>query len=46
MKDGSKIKSQSIDELVQMRQRIAELGASEAERKRADKALKESEELS
>ncbi|MGB2798483.1 MAG: PAS domain S-box protein [Dehalococcoidia bacterium] len=43
MKDAEKIKSQLIDELVQMRQRIAELEASEAERKKAEEALRESE---
>ncbi|MCK4722568.1 MAG: PAS domain S-box protein, partial [Dehalococcoidia bacterium] len=44
MKDTKKTKSQLIDELVQMRQRVAELEASEAERKRAEEALQESEE--
>jgi len=43
MKDQDKTKEQLINELVEMRQRVAELEASETERKRAEKALQESE---
>jgi PAS domain S-box-containing protein len=43
MKDKDKTKEQLINELVEMRQRIAELGASETERKRAEEALWERE---
>ncbi|MFQ6083013.1 MAG: HD domain-containing phosphohydrolase [Candidatus Aminicenantia bacterium] len=38
MKDGDKTKEQLINELVEMRQRIAELKASETKRKRAEEA--------
>lgn len=40
MKDEYKTKEQLIDELGKMRQRITELEASEAERKRAEEALR------
>ena len=43
MKDEDRTKEQLIDELVEMRHRIAELEASETERKRAEEALRESE---
>ena len=43
MKDEDKTKKQLINELTELRQRIAELQASEAERKRAEAALRESE---
>lgn len=39
MKDEEKAKEQLIDELVELRQRIAELSASEAERRQTEKAL-------
>jgi GAF domain-containing protein len=42
MKDERKTKEQLINELVEMRQRIAELEASETERKRAEEALRRS----
>jgi PAS domain S-box-containing protein len=44
MKDESKTKQQLVKELAEMRQRIAELGALETERKLAEEALRESEE--
>ncbi len=44
MKDEHQTKEQLIDELAELRQRIAALEASEAERKRAEEALQESEE--
>jgi diguanylate cyclase (GGDEF)-like protein/PAS domain S-box-containing protein len=44
MEDQHKTKELLINELAEMRQRIAELEASEAERKRAEEALRESEE--
>ena len=40
MKDARKTKGQLINELVEMRQRITELEASEAARKRAEEALR------
>ena len=43
MKDEHKTKEQLISELVELRQRFAELKASETERKRAEEALRESE---
>ena len=43
MRGHRKTKDQLIDELAQMRQRIAELEKAEAERKRAEEALEESE---
>jgi len=43
MKDKDKTKEQLINELAELRQRIAELEASETERKRAEEALQESE---
>jgi PAS domain S-box-containing protein len=43
MKNKVKTKGQLINELVELRQRIAELEASETERKQAEKALRESE---
>jgi diguanylate cyclase (GGDEF)-like protein/PAS domain S-box-containing protein len=42
MKDQDKTKEQLITELAELRQRTAELEASETERKRAEKALRES----
>ncbi|MEA3459351.1 MAG: GAF domain-containing protein, partial [Chloroflexota bacterium] len=44
MKEQDKTKEQLIDELAEMRQRVAELEASETERRRAEEALRESEE--
>jgi PAS domain-containing protein len=44
MKDRDKTKKQLINELIEMRRRIAELEISEIERKRAEEALKRSEE--
>jgi PAS domain S-box-containing protein len=44
MKDKDKTKDQLINELAELRQRIAELEASETERKRVQEALRESEE--
>jgi len=44
MKDESKTKEQLIDELVEMRRRIAELEALETEHRETEKALRESEE--
>ena len=44
MKDQDKTREQLINELAEMRQRIAELEASETERKRTGEALRESEE--
>ncbi|MCK4471789.1 MAG: PAS domain-containing protein, partial [Anaerolineae bacterium] len=44
MKDEVRTKEQLIDELVEMRQRVAELEAADTERKRAERALRESEE--
>ncbi|MCK4494831.1 MAG: PAS domain S-box protein, partial [Candidatus Aminicenantes bacterium] len=44
MKDKNKTKEQLLDELVKLRQRIAELEKSENERKRDEEALRESEE--
>ena len=43
MKDSNKTKEQLINELEEMRQGIAELEASETERKQAEEALRESE---
>jgi two-component system cell cycle sensor histidine kinase/response regulator CckA len=43
MKDQDKAKEQLINELGELRQRIAELKASEAEREQAEEALQESE---
>jgi diguanylate cyclase (GGDEF)-like protein/PAS domain S-box-containing protein len=43
MKDKKKTKDQLINELVELRQRIADLEASEVERKRAEKQLAEAE---
>jgi len=43
VKDEDKTKEQLIDELVEMRHRIAELEASETKRKRAEETLRESE---
>jgi PAS domain S-box-containing protein len=45
MKDENKTKEQLINELAEMRQRIAELEASETERKRAEEALTEERNL-
>ena len=45
MKDQSKTKQVLIQELVSLRQRIAELEKSESDRKRAEDALRESEAL-
>jgi len=44
MKDQGKTKEQLISELADLRQRVAELGAADTERKRAEEALRESEE--
>ena len=44
MKDERKTKEQLINELAELRQRIAELEALETERRRAEEALRESEE--
>jgi len=44
MKDEGKTKEQLVNELVELRQRVAELEASETTRKRAEEALRESEE--
>jgi len=44
MKDGDRTREQLISELVQMRQRATELEASEAECKKAQEAIRESEE--
>ncbi len=41
MRDEDKTKEQLINELVELRQRVAELEAAETERKRAEEALKE-----
>ena len=43
MKDEHKTKEQLIKELVELRQRVAELEAADTERKRAEEALRESE---
>jgi len=43
MKDGEKTKEQLIDELEQLRQRTAELEAGEAENKKTEEVLRESE---
>jgi two-component system phosphate regulon sensor histidine kinase PhoR len=43
MKDRDKSKEHLIDELAELRQRVAELEAAEAERERAEEALRESE---
>ncbi len=45
MKDEDKTQEQLIDELVVLRQRIAELEASETERQRAEEALRDTNEL-
>lgn len=45
MKDEHKTKEQLMNELVALRQRVAELEASETERKRAKEALRESKQL-
>ncbi len=44
MKDEGKTKERLVNELAELRQRIAELEASETERKRAEEAPRESEE--
>ena len=44
MKDADKTKDQLINELAKLRQRIQDLEASENERRRAEEALRESEE--
>jgi PAS domain S-box-containing protein len=44
MKDSAKTKQQLVNELAELRRRISELEALEAEHKRAEEALKESEE--
>ncbi len=46
MKDTDKTKQQLITELVEMRQRVTESEASQAESKRAEMALRESEQIS
>jgi PAS domain S-box-containing protein len=45
MKDEDKTKEQLIDELIELRQHVAELEASETERKRAEEALRDTNEL-
>ena len=45
MQDHSKIKAQPLSELAELRQRVAEMEASEAKRQQANDALRESEEL-
>ena len=40
MKDERKTKAQLVDELVEMRQRVAELEAADTERKRAEEELR------
>ena len=45
MKDEDKTKEQLLNELVEMRQRVAELETAGTERKRAEEALRESKEL-
>ena len=42
MKDQDKTKEQLINELVELRQRVAELEAADTERQRVEKALRES----
>jgi len=42
-RDNYKTKKQLVDELAQMRQKVAELGKSEAEHKQAEEELRESE---
>jgi two-component system NtrC family sensor kinase len=44
MKDQNKMKDQRIDDLMELRQRIAELEKMETERREVEKSLKESEE--
>ena len=44
LKDDAKTKKQLINELRELRQRVAELATSEAKRKQAEEALRESEE--
>jgi len=44
MKDEDKTKEQLIDELLQLRQRIAELEKSKTKRKEAAEALRDSDE--
>lgn len=44
MKDADKLKDQLINELVKLRQRVQDLEASANERRRAEEALRESEE--
>lgn len=44
MKDEGKTKEQLVNELVELRQRITDLEASETERKQAEEELRESEE--
>jgi PAS domain S-box-containing protein len=45
MKDEDKTKEQLIDELIELRQHVAGLEASETERKRAEEALRDTNEL-
>ena len=45
MKDEDKTEEQLIDELIELRQHVAELEASETERKRAEEALRDTNEL-
>jgi prefoldin subunit 5 len=44
MRDTDKTKEQLISELAEIRQRVAELEASETERQRVEEELEESEE--
>ena len=45
MKDQDRTKEQLTDELVELRQRVAELEAADTERKRTEEALREAKEL-
>ena len=45
MRDEDKAKEQLINDLTQMRQRIADSEASETERKRAEEALQQGRDL-
>ncbi|MFB0535937.1 MAG: ATP-binding protein [Anaerolineae bacterium] len=45
MKDEDKAKEQLIDELAELRQRVGEMEASEIERRRAEEALRDTNEL-
>jgi hypothetical protein len=45
VKDQDKTREQLINELIELRQRVAELEAADTERRRAEEALREREEL-